>query len=89
MGYSSGMAKVNIYQKYQGKKIPFIVEEGEDGFLIAECPLFSGCYTQGKTFEKLLKNMKEVLELVLEDKENQDILKDYNFKKASLHTITL
>jgi len=83
------MKKINIFQKYQGRKIPFVVEEGEDGFLIAECPLFNGCYTQGKTLDEVLENMREVLELVLEEKENQEILDTYNFKKVSLHTITL
>jgi len=83
------MAKVNIIKKYQGKKIFFVVEEDEDGFLIAECQLFSDCYTQGKTFNEVLENMRDVLWLVLEEKENQEILDSYNFKKASLHIITL
>jgi len=29
-----------------------------------ECPLFRGCYTQGKTLDEALKNIKEVIELV-------------------------
>jgi len=83
------MAKINIYKKYKGTQIPLIVEKDEDGFYVVECPLFDGCYTQGKTIDEALKNIREVLSLVLQEKNNQDILDRRKNKELSLHAITL
>ena len=46
-----------------------IVERDEDGFYVAEVPDLKGCYTQGKSLEEVLKNIKEVIELCLEAEE--------------------
>jgi len=43
-----------------------IVEKDEDGFYVAEVPDLKGCYTQGKSLEEVLKNIKEVIEMCLE-----------------------
>lgn len=75
--------------KVRGKHLPVIVEKDEDGFYVVECPLFSGCFTQGKTLDEALKNIKEVIELCLEEKENQEVVDSYEPKEISLHTITL
>lgn len=83
------MAKINIIKKYRGEKIPLVMEKDEDGFYVVECPLFSGCYTQGKTIDEALKNIREVLEMTLEDPQNQEILEKRKIAEISLHTITL
>ncbi len=83
------MAKINIMKKYRGEKIPLVMEKDEDGFYVVECPLFSGCYTQGKTIDEALKNIREVLEMTLEDPQNQEILGKRRIAEISLHTITL
>lgn len=83
------MAKVNIIKKYKGEKIPLVVEKDEDGFYVVECPIFDGCYTQGKTIDEALKNIREVLEMTLEDSQNQEILDRQKNSELSLHTITL
>ena len=57
--------------------LPIFVEKDEDGFYVVECPVFSGCYTQGKTLDEALENIEEVIELVLEEKENKEVLRDY------------
>jgi len=44
----------------------FIVEEDEDGFFVAECPMLPGCVTQGKDMDELKKNIQEALTLWLE-----------------------
>jgi len=83
------MAKRKILTKYRGLILPLIVEKDEDGFYIIECPVLEGCFTQGKTIDEALYNIREVIELVLEEKRNQEILKNYHPKELSLHTITL
>lgn len=79
----------SILAKIKYSQFPTIVEKDEDGFYVVECPLFRGCYSQGKTLDEALKNIREVIELCLEEEENQEILKTYKPKELSLHTITL
>lgn len=70
-------------------KFPVIVEKDEDGFYVVECPLFSGCYTQGKTLDDALKNIKEVIELCLEEKTNKEFIKSYRPLDLSFHTVSV
>jgi len=53
--------RVTVCRKYL-----IILEQGEDGYVIAECPSLPGCITQGKTEEEAIKNAKEAIELYLE-----------------------
>lgn len=46
-----------------------IIEEGEDGYYVAEIPQLRGCYTQAKTLDELMVRVKEVIQLCLEDEE--------------------
>ncbi|MEK7651034.1 MAG: type II toxin-antitoxin system HicB family antitoxin [Patescibacteria group bacterium] len=46
------------------------MEKGRDGFYVVECPLFDGCYTQGKTIDEALHNIKEVIELIIGEKKS-------------------
>ena len=60
-----GMKKISIASL---KKInfPVVIEEGEDGYFVAHCPILQGCHTQGKTYEEALANIKEAIELCLD-----------------------
>jgi len=49
-----------------------IIEKDEDGFYVAEVPDLRGCYTQGKTLEEVMKNIKEVIELCLEAEKEKE-----------------
>ena len=71
------------------RQLPLIVERSEDGFYVVECPLFEGCYTQGKTLDEALKNIREVIHLILKDKENSQTLNHYHPLELSLHTIAV
>ena len=44
-----------------------IVEQDEAGYFVAECPALKACYTQGKTFEESIENIKDVIALCLRD----------------------
>lgn len=66
-----------ITTSYANIHLPVFVEKDEDGFYVAECPVFEGCYTQGKTVKGALKNIKSVIRMLLEEKENQDTLAFY------------
>jgi predicted RNase H-like HicB family nuclease len=44
-----------------------IVEQDEEGYFVAECPSLKACYTQGKTYEEVVENIKDVIALCLEE----------------------
>jgi predicted RNase H-like HicB family nuclease len=47
--------------------LPVVLRAGEDGFLVAECPAIPGCISQGRTREEALQNIREAIELCLEN----------------------
>ena len=36
---------------------------GEDGYVVAEVPSFTGCFSQGKTLDEALANVREAISL--------------------------
>ena len=53
-----------------------IIERDEDGYYMAEVPDLKGCYTQGKTLEEVMKNIREVIELCLEAEKGKEFPKE-------------
>ncbi len=51
------------------KTYPVIIEQEVDGYIVS-CPIFEGCYSQGNTTDEALYNIKEAIELCLDDGEN-------------------
>ena len=51
-----------------------IVEQDEDGVFVASVPAVPGCFSQGKTYEEAVNNIKEALELALDVAED---IKEY------------
>lgn len=43
-----------------------VVERGEDGYFVAHCPSLKGCWSQGKTRQEALDNIREAIDLYLE-----------------------
>ena len=44
-----------------------VIEQDEDETYIADCPALKGCYAQGDTFEEAMKNIKDVIQMCLEE----------------------
>jgi predicted RNase H-like HicB family nuclease len=61
-----------------------IIERDEDGYYVGEVPQLRGCYSQGKTIDELMVNIKEVIELCLEDEENDSISEFVGVQKLVL-----
>lgn len=38
-----------------------VLEQAEDGWIVAECPALPGCVSQGRTEEEALANIKEAI----------------------------
>ena len=46
---------------------PVVVEIDEDGIYIVSCPMFKGCHAAGKNIDEALDNLREVIEICLEE----------------------
>jgi predicted RNase H-like HicB family nuclease len=46
--------------------IKVIIERGEDGYFVARVPALKGCWSQGKTKEQALSNIREAIDVFLE-----------------------
>ena len=64
-----------------------VIEQDEDGIYVAHCPALEGCYTQGKTVDEALKNIREVITMILEEKPAKKQLLNYAPQEFSLHTL--
>ena len=43
-----------------------ILEPGENGYIVAHCPALKGCWSQGKSEDEALANIKQAIEGWLE-----------------------
>jgi len=46
--------------------LPVVLRPGEDGWIVAECPVLRGCISQGRTRDEALANIREAIALCLE-----------------------
>ncbi len=69
--------------------LPVIVEKDEDGFYVVECPLLKGCYTQGETLDEALKNIREVIEMCLEEESEDEVSEISHIQEFSFHTVAV
>ncbi len=46
--------------------IKIVIEPGEDGYIVAHVPVLKSCWSQGKTREEALKNIREAIDLYME-----------------------
>ncbi|MEK7116543.1 MAG: type II toxin-antitoxin system HicB family antitoxin [Patescibacteria group bacterium] len=63
-----------------------IVDKDKDGY-VAECRELQGCYAEGKTYEEVIKSIKEVIELHIEDRIKRGDL-DISFSGESRVSLT-
>ena len=48
------------------REFNILIEEDEDGQLVASVPELHGCHTQAKSLDELMKRIREAIELCLE-----------------------
>lgn len=67
-------------------KFPVVITRDEDGYFVAEVPVLQSCYTQGKTQEEALANIKEVIALCLESMaaEGTPIPEEYSLEQVEV-----
>ena len=67
-------------------RMPVIITRDEDGYFVAEVPVLKSCFTQGKTREEALANIKEVIHLCLESmaEQGEPIPEDYSLEQVEV-----
>jgi predicted RNase H-like HicB family nuclease len=70
------------------RDLPVILIPGEDGYSVAECPVIHGCINQGSTRDEALKNIREAIELCLENRseEGWDLPAEYEVVRIPVPT---
>ena len=43
-----------------------VLESGDDGWITVHCPALPGCWSQGRTRQEALANIREAIELYIE-----------------------
>ena len=64
--------------------LPIIIEMDEDEYYIVSCPLFKGCHSYGKTIDEALENIKEVIEMCLEETKVEELNKFVGFRELEV-----
>jgi predicted RNase H-like HicB family nuclease len=49
------------------RKFTVVIERDEEGYYVASVPALRGCHTQARTLPTLMKRVREVIELCIED----------------------
>jgi len=67
-------------------RLPVVITRDEDGYYVAEVPVLRSCFTQGKTREEALANIKEVIHLCLENmtEEGDTIPEEYTLEQVEV-----
>jgi predicted RNase H-like HicB family nuclease len=63
---------------------PIMIEIDEDGYFIVSCPVFKGCHSYGESIDEALENIKEVIEMCLEEQELEPVNKFVGFRELEI-----
>lgn len=47
--------------------LPVVIEADQDGYFVS-CPALQGCYSQGETYEQAVENIKDAIQLHIQDR---------------------
>jgi predicted RNase H-like HicB family nuclease len=62
--FTSSHREENMKSK---RKFTVVIERDEEGYYVASVPALRGCHTQAKTLDTLMKRVRKVVELCLDD----------------------
>lgn len=60
-----------------------VIERGEDGYFAARCPSLRSCWSQGRTREEAIANIREAIDLYLEPSP-KDLIEDETHEVLAL-----
>ncbi len=64
--------------------VPVIIETDEDGYFIVSCPLFRGCHSFGTTIDEAIENIREVIEICLEETDKESLNTFVGFRELEI-----
>jgi len=50
---------------------PVVLQPDKEGGFVVDCPVLEGCYSQGETVDEALANIREAIELCVQDMEDR------------------
>lgn len=66
------------------EKFTVLIERDEDGYLVATVPSLRGCHTQAKSLDTLMKRVREVIALCLEEERETGSLELVGIQQISI-----
>jgi predicted RNase H-like HicB family nuclease len=51
--------------------LPILIEQDEDNIFIVSCPVFKGCHSYGKTIDEALENLREVIDICIDEEKEK------------------
>ena len=64
--------------------LPIVFEMDEDEYYIVSCPLFRGCHSYGETIDEALENIREVIEMCLDETKVEELNKFVGFRELEV-----
>jgi predicted RNase H-like HicB family nuclease len=55
----------------QERKFTVVIERDQEGYYVANVPTLRGCHTQAKNLDTLMKRVREVVELCMENNDGE------------------
>jgi predicted RNase H-like HicB family nuclease len=66
------------------RKFTVVIERDEDDYYVATVPALRGCHTQAKNLDTLMKRVREVIQLCLEDDQGSPSLELVGIQQISI-----
>lgn len=66
------------------RKFTVVIERDEDDYYVATVPALRGCHTQAKNLDTLMKRVREVIQLCLEDDQGSSSLELVGIQQISI-----
>jgi predicted RNase H-like HicB family nuclease len=66
------------------RKFTVVIERDEEDYYVATVPALPGCHTQAKNLDTLMKRVREVVQLCLEDKQSVPALELVGIQQISV-----
>jgi len=63
--------------------VKVVIKQGEDGYFVASCPSLKSCWSQGKSREEALENIREAIALYLEPQPSE-LIQDHTQEVVEL-----
>lgn len=64
--------------------LPIIIEVDVDGIFIVSCPVFKGCHSYGKTIEEAIENIREVIDICMEEQRPESLNRFIGFRELEV-----